>query len=117
MPKRIEGMNESERQIINKLKQLYMSEQHISYLYLEPRIKNRFSALTPDFILIDPMRGVAIIEVKAWGIDYIKSINDKNIATANFRELENPVYKARRYFNVLKNIFESSKNLRYENRK
>jgi len=101
IPKKIEGMNKSERYILNKLKQLYMAEPHISYLYLEPKIKN----LTPDFILIDPIRGVAVIEVKAWSIEYIDTINAKEVTSIKGDRLENPAYKARRYFNTLSGVF------------
>jgi len=101
IPKNIEGMNKSERYILNKLKLLYMVEPSITYLYLEPQIKN----LSPDFILIDPNRGVIIIEVKAWSIDYFQTINHKNITTIKGEILENPTYKARRYFNTLQGLF------------
>ncbi|RUM75881.1 MAG: hypothetical protein DSZ11_01375, partial [Sulfurovum sp.] len=100
IPKKIEGMNKSERFIFNQLKRLYMEESSISYLYLEPKITN----LTPDFILIDPMRGVLIIEVKAWGLDYIDTINEKEVKTIDGNTLENPAYKARRYFNKMQGL-------------
>ena len=100
-------MNRSEKYILNKLKQLYMLESSISYLYLEPKIKN----LTPDFILIDPIRGVMIIEVKAWSIVFFDTINQKNIIATNKQILENPAYKARRYFNTLQGVFRFSEEL------
>ena len=100
IPKKIESMNKSEKYIFNKLKRLYMEESSISYLYLEPKIKN----LTPDFILIDPIRGVLIIEVKAWGLDYIDTINEKEVKTIDGNTLENPAYKARRYFNKMQGL-------------
>jgi len=100
IPKKIESMNKSEQYIFNKLKRLYMEESSISYLYLEPKIKN----LTPDFILIDPIRGVLIIEVKAWGLDYIDTINEKEVKTIDGNTLENPAYKARRYFNKMQGL-------------
>ena len=107
IPKKLEGMNKSEKYILNKLKQLYMIEPQISYLYLEPKIKN----LTPDFILIDPIRGVIIIEVKAWSMDYIASINEKEVISINGDILENPAFKARRYYNTLLNVFRSYNSL------
>ncbi|CAA6802416.1 MAG: DNA helicase [uncultured Sulfurovum sp.] len=100
IPKKLEGMNKSEKYIFNKLKQLYMSEPLISYLYLEPKIKN----LTPDFILIDPIRGVIIIEVKAWSIEYIDTVNEKELKTSKGDILENPASKARRYYNTLQGV-------------
>lgn len=102
VPKKIEGMNKSEKYILNKLKNLYMSQKANVYLYLEPKIKN----LTPDFILIDPLRGVVIIEVKSWDIDYINTINSKEIKTVKNEKLENPAYKARRYFNTTQSLFK-----------
>jgi len=107
IPKKNEGMNKSEKYIFNKLKQLYMVEPEISYLYLEPKIKN----LTPDFILIDPVRGVVIIEVKAWSIDFIDTLNQKELISTKGDVLENPLYKARRYFNTLQGIFRFKEEL------
>jgi len=107
IPQKIEGMNKSEKYIFNKLKQLYMAEPQISYLYLEPKIKN----LTPDFILIDPVRGVVIIEVKAWSIDFIDTVNQKKLISTKGDVLENPLYKARRYFNTLQGIFRFKEEL------
>lgn len=107
IPKKIEGMNTSEKYIFNKLKQLYLSESYIAYLYLEPKIKN----LTPDFILIDPVRGVVIIEVKAWSIDFIDTLNQKELISIKGDVLENPLYKARRYFNTLQGVFRFKEEL------
>jgi len=101
VPKSIDGMNTSEKSILNKLKLLYSAQANLSYLYLEPKIKN----LSPDFILIDPLRGVIIIEVKAWGIDYIDSINNKEVLSSKGDRLENPLAKARRYFNTIQGVF------------
>ena len=107
IPQKIEGMNKSEKYIFNKLKQLYMSEPYVAYLYLEPKIKN----LSPDFILIDPFRGVVIIEVKAWDIGFIESINQKELVSIKGDVLENPLYKARRYFNTLQGVFRFHEDL------
>ncbi len=102
IPKLIDNMNRSEKYVLNKLKFLYMAQNVTSYLYLEPKIKN----LMPDFILIDPLRGVMIIEVKAWSLDYIQRINQKEVVTIKGEILENPSFKSRKYYNILKNIFK-----------
>ena len=67
IPTILDNMNKSEKYVLNKLTELYKSEEQTGILYLEPKVKN----ITPDFILIDPLYGVTIIEVKAWSIDYI----------------------------------------------
>ena len=107
IPQTLEDMNKSEKYVMNKLKTLYLSQKDIVYLYLEPKIKR----LTPDFLLIDPERGVAIIEVKAWDIDYIDKINFKEVINKQNETLENPAYKARRYFNTTQGLFKFHENL------
>jgi len=111
IPQQIDHLNKSERYIVKKLKLLYMSQKEIVYLYLEPTLSN----LIPDFILIDPLRGVMVIEVKAWDINYIVKVNPKSVLTIKNEELENPAYKARRYFNTLQNILKSNPLLRDKN--
>ncbi len=106
IPKSLDGLNHSEKYILNKLKALYILEPNLTFLYLEPKIDN----LNPDFILLDPKRGVVILEVKAWSIDFIYSVSDKTIKTKT-QEFENPLSKARRYFNTLKNLFKRDKSL------
>ena len=107
IPQTLEDMNKSEKYVMNKLKTLYLSQKDIVYLYLEPKIKR----LTPDFLLIDPERGVVIIEVKAWDIDYIDKINFKEVINKQNETLENPAYKARRYFNTTQGLFKFHENL------
>jgi hypothetical protein len=101
MPKLPHDLNESERFIVNRLSKLYLAESHIAYLYIEPTIKQ----LKPDFILLDPSRGVMIIEVKGWSINYIERITHKEIITSEGEILENPLAKARRYYNTLQGLF------------
>ncbi|NPA51191.1 MAG: UvrD-helicase domain-containing protein [Epsilonproteobacteria bacterium] len=104
IPQTLDSMNRSEKSIFKRLQLLYLAQSPISYLYLEPQITNLF----PDFILIDPSRGVLIIEVKGWSIDYIKEINNKSVITKNNEELINPTYRARQYFNALQNILKNA---------
>ena len=107
IPQTLSYMNKSEKYVLNKLKTLYLSQKKIAYLYLEPKIKN----FTPDFLLIDPDRGVAVIEVKGWDIDYLERVNFKEVININNERLENPAYKARRYFNTTQKLFKFYKNL------
>lgn len=104
IPKSPKLTNKTEKIIFNKIKMLYLAEKELSYIYFEPKIAN----LYPDFILIDPKRGVSIIEVKAWDLEYIKSINQKEVTSSNGKILENPAYKTRLYHNTAQNIFSRS---------
>lgn len=81
------------------------------YLYVQPRIRN----LNPDFILIDPKKGVCIIEVKDWEIVYLKQVNRINVETVDSKTHRNPILKANQYFNLTKGLFESEFNLLNDN--
>lgn len=96
-----------EEQIANKIKHLYNTIDRDCYLYVQPRLRN----LEPDFILIDPLKGACIIEVKDWSRDYINSINRIKVSTNDGKTLYNPVFRANQYFNLAKGLFESDTRL------
>ncbi len=107
IPTILENMNKSEKYVLNKLTELYKSEEQSAILYLEPKVKN----ITPDFILIDPLYGVTIIEVKAWNIDYIDTVNNKEVTLSDGRIDKNPSFKTRNYFNTIQNFLRFKENL------
>lgn len=96
-----------EEQIANKIKHLYNTIDRDCYLYVQPRLRN----LEPDFILIDPLKGACIIEVKDWSREYINIINRINVFTNNGKKLYNPVFRANQYFKLSKGLFESDTRL------
>ena len=95
-----------ENKLLNKIKNLYENEEKTAYLYVQPTI----SALVPDFILIDEIRGISILEVKDWSIDYIKSIDKKRVVLAN-REDDNPTFKTKQYLNKCNGIISTDDEL------
>lgn len=107
IPTILDNMHKSEKYVLNKLVELYKNEEHEAILYLEPKVKN----ITPDFILIDPLYGVTIIEVKAWSIDYIDKINNKEVTLNDGRIDKNPSFKTRNYFNTIQNFLRFKENL------
>jgi superfamily I DNA and RNA helicase len=107
IPTILDNMNKSEKYVLNKLTELYKNQEQTAILYLEPKVKN----ITPDFILIDPFYGVTIIEVKAWSIDYIKIINNKEVTLSDGRIDKNPSFKTRNYFNIVQNFLRFKENL------
>jgi hypothetical protein len=82
---------------------LYSNAVYDCYLYVQPKLKN----LRPDFILIDLFKGICIIEVKDWSLDYIKEINNKYVIDKNGKRLNNPASRANEYLNFAKNILQS----------
>lgn len=61
-------------------------------MYVQPTI----GQLVPNFILIDPKKGLCILEVKDWAILYIQDINKRSVMLKN-REDQNPGYKTEKY--------------------
>ena len=92
-----------EKSVLNKLKRLYKDYNYTTYLYIQPNI----GKLVPDFILIDEKKGLSIIEVKDWSIDYIKNINKRTVQLAD-RDDDNPVYKTKKYLDIAKGIVSTS---------
>lgn len=107
IPSDYSSLTLGEEQIANKIKHLYNTIDRDCYLYVQPRLRN----LEPDFILIDPLKGACIIEVKDWSRDYINSINRRNASTNDGKTLYNPVFRANQYFNLSKGLFESDTRL------
>ncbi len=108
IPSDTSGLTNGENNILGKIKSIYKNENSKDcYIYIKPRIRN----LEPDFILIDPLKGICIIEVKDWSLNYIKEINRIEVKTRNGKVLYNPIFRANQYFNLAKGLFESDTRL------
>ncbi|WP_445475325.1 UvrD-helicase domain-containing protein [Methanococcoides methylutens] len=91
-----------EKKVANKIKQIYKDATWNAYLYYQPRIKK----WNPDFILIDDYKGVSIIEVKDWSLEYIDEINPLS-AVVNGKTRHNPIYVTNQYFNAAKSRLQN----------
>jgi hypothetical protein len=107
IPGDIYTLTDGERMLLKKFKKIYEDTTTQCFLYVQPRIKS----LEPDFILIDPNKGVAIFEVKDWSIGYIRKINKKNVETMDGKKLENPILKANIYYNLVNGILSEIQSL------
>ena len=107
IPNDLSDLTRGEYKIAKKISSLYSTIERNCFLYIKPRLKN----LEPDFILIDTHKGVCIIEVKDWDIDYIQSINRIEVRTTNGKKYPNPIFKTNKYYNFAKNLFEFDNNL------
>jgi hypothetical protein len=92
-----------EKRVANELNSLYLNVNYDCYLYVQPRLKK----LNPDFLLIDPYKGICIIEVKDWDIGYIKRIHNIYVIDLKGRRHHNPVFRTNQYFNFAKRILQS----------
>lgn len=97
--------NTGEEYIKNKLSKLYQNSHAI--LYIQPKLLNNIA----DFILIDPARGIAILEVKDWDTNYIADINPLHITNFEGIKYSNPSHQLMIYFNLLKSLLLSCKSL------
>ena len=101
IPTDLPTLTPGERKILEKLKTLYREAKQEGILYIQPRIRN----MEPDFILIDRKRGVALLEVKDWGIAYINRVDRRKVELNDGKTVDNPLFKTNRYFNMLKGVF------------
>ncbi|MGM9988416.1 MAG: UvrD-helicase domain-containing protein [Bacillaceae bacterium] len=107
IPNDLSSLTPGERRVLEKLKMMYKEVDRHVYVYIQPRLRY----LEPDFILIDNQKGVCIIEVKDWEIDYIDKIDRRNVLLKNNRTVENPLFKANMYYNSAKGLFNMQQNL------
>jgi hypothetical protein len=72
-------------------------------------------ALCPDFIVLNPRRGILVLEVKDWALDNIKSIDKESVTliTPNgLKHVINPLRQARSYAHAINNKFETDPHLK-----
>ncbi len=99
-------LTQGETTVLNKIIYLYKDVFYDAYLYIQPTI----GKLQPDFLIIDAKRGISIIEVKDWSIDYIKDINQRVVLLQN-REEDNPIFKTKKYLDICIGVLSSEDNL------
>ncbi len=73
-------------------------------------------ALHPDFILLHPLRGLFVLEVKDWRLDTIKSVNPDEFAIATppqglIKHVKNPLHQARDYVLAMCSLLEQDPEL------
>lgn len=89
-------LTKGEIRIVNELKKAYSDEKNDVYIYVQAKIGVKRS----DFIIIDSLRGICILEVKDWAEDYIKSVDRRNVKLEN-RTVTNPIMQVTGYKNIL----------------
>lgn len=107
VPKGVLNLTAGEKGVLAKINELYENVERVAYLYIQPRIRN----FEPDFILIDSEKGVCIIEVKDWSLEYLKAVDSHEVKTADGNTLTNPVRKSNQYFSLINGLFESDSRL------
>ncbi len=101
IPNDLPKLTNGERKVLEKIRSIYKTSEANAYLYIQPRIRN----LEPDFILIDPHMGVVILEVKDWGISYIRKADRRQVHLNDNKVVDNPLFKANQYFRAAQGIF------------
>ena len=93
IPQSQEGLNHSEKRVLEAITQFFGNPARDVFIYLQPRIQNK----EPDFIIVDENCGVIIVEVKAWKLSTIQQINDDKVVLAGGDQTDNPAYKTQQY--------------------
>ena len=78
-------------------KNLNFEEYSDTYVYVQQTINN----IRPDFVLVNKLYGINIIEVKDWSDSYIDNINYKHVSTTDKRLHKNPILQLKQYRNAI----------------
>lgn len=100
VPSNLDDYTAGERRTMSRLQNLYKEVPYEAFLFVRPRVRD----LEPDFVLLDPKKGVAVIEVKDWSLDYIKKATPTEVLVEGGKTLPNPAHKTNRYFNLTKSL-------------
>ena len=89
----LRGMQAGEKRFARRIEQL-LEDDYLCWFEMPVGKRQRYT----DFIILHPLRGILLLEVKDWKIDTIKSINRKT-ATINTnsgqKTVTNPLEQAR----------------------
>ncbi|MFI3210337.1 MAG: AAA family ATPase [Peptostreptococcaceae bacterium] len=105
----VDSLTKGEEKILDKLKNIYKAISNDAYLYIQPKLNN----LIPDFILIDRVKGICVLEVKDWSLDYIRSIDKRKVYLQD-RIDDNPVFKTSKYVDLVNGFFASNDDLEFD---
>lgn len=101
-----------EQVVLNHLEDLYKDEKDDAYLFHNVLLgsykqdSKNYHSIKPDFIILDPKRGIAVIEVKDWKQFMIEG-NDAILS--NGEVTVNPIVKGQGYyFNLIKILNEKN---------
>jgi len=71
--------------------------------------------LHPDFIVLHPLRGILILEVKDWRLDTLRRINKRQatlLVGGELKQVSNPYEQARHYAQSIADLLEKEPSLR-----
>ena len=89
-------LTSGENKVLEILKKLYSNVEHDVYIYSQQVISTR----RPDFVIIDPKRGISILEVKDWSKGYIKSVNKRKVELVD-KTCDNPNIQVSGYKSII----------------
>lgn len=92
-------LTNGESKVLDRFKRLYGKVEHEVYLYAQSCVSGKRT----DFIVIDAKRGIAILEVKDWSKDYIKSVNRNQVELLD-RICDNPIKQVKGYKSNLSSV-------------
>lgn len=89
-------LTKGEEKVLEALKKLYAETKDEVVIYAQSMLSSK----RPDFIVIDSIRGVSILEVKDWSREYIKDC-DKRKVTLLDGKYDNPNVQVKGYKSIL----------------
>ncbi|MEL7086779.1 MAG: NERD domain-containing protein, partial [Cyanobacteria bacterium J06597_1] len=97
------GMTPGERRVAERLRRCLDDD---TILWYEPSITSQCQ--TPDFVLLDPKRGVLVLEVKDWLASRIGRATPQTVTLQHPEvSLTNPLRQARRYAEAIARVLQT----------
>jgi len=96
-----------EKRLFQRLVELYENDEHKSYLFHDIMYSEECgSTFKPDFIILDPKRGICVIEAK--GGEFVPlSISQTEAVLESGEVIRSPIEQARGYFYKIENYLKS----------
>ncbi|MBA2846472.1 hypothetical protein HNP88_000656 [Methanococcus maripaludis] len=105
------GLNNiGEKKVLERIKKIYSNVDRNCYLYSQVPIGFGDVRKVPDFILLDPLYGVCILEVKHYDFKNTK-LDMHNTYFADGNKDINPILKGNEYFDRVQDILRNHKEL------
>lgn len=98
------GITPGERRFAQRLES-HLEDDYLCWFNVPIGGRHRY----PDFVILNPRRGLLVVEIKDWKIENIKSITRTSVTLLTERglvEQANPLEQARQYAIIIKEVLE-----------
>lgn len=101
-------LTSGERKVLDELKKAYTKVKRDAYIYVQHSISSK----RPDFLIIDKEKGISIIEVKDWELEYIYEVDRRKVKLSD-KVVDNPIRQVKSYEKLIATALNIKGDLEY----